>query len=618
QAWQLTALILAVLLATRWGTQRRPQLAYVLWLLVLVKCLTPPLWSAPSSVFCWAQTALAAPPAAAATRQTDPDARPVTVALDRVPIRQSNEMADTAIIADARPVLTAPNHSVRPGVNAAATRPLTWLRPALLTLWLVGTGGLVVVASWRCWRFLQGLRRTAIPHGADYDDSLARLSRRLGLRTRARLWVTSSHCGPAVVGLFRPVIVLPQVVVQGKRPEELEPILAHELIHVRRGDLWLGLLQTAAKALWWFHPLVWLATRQCSREAERCCDEEVLGSLGCGPARYARSLLEILELKRTLQMVPAFPGMKPVDVTSQRLERIMQLRQGCRQRTPWWCWLVLVLSGAATLPGAALLVADEERTAPAPATASTPKTVAGGLRPQDIVREYQVADVIAKIHIQRGEDEPATLRWLVKWLPKTRPVSLAAPLGTDQFPCTSDPVVAIASEEARRIVVTTSEEMHRFLAAQLDGLRQHGVGELGIEIHFITAAPPIPERERDGVEPSPDVHYPRVYNVGDLLGTDGNAATASREQRSQGIAVKTAALDELARRVRSEVLPDTWGESGGPASIETFPTNLCFVVSHTEKGHLAVHDYLNNLRKQQGLPPAPEQSRFRRSSPDDG
>ena len=189
----------------------------------------------------------------------------MTVALDRVPIRQPNEMPDAAIIAEARPVLTAPNNSVMPGVNAAATPPLTWLRRILLTLWLVGTGGLVVVASWRCWRFLQGLRRTAIPHDVDFDDSLARLSRRMGLRARARLWVTSSHCGPAVVGLFRPVIVLPEVLVQGKQPEELESILAHELIHVRRGDLWLGLLQAVAKALWWFHPLVWLAARQCSR-----------------------------------------------------------------------------------------------------------------------------------------------------------------------------------------------------------------------------------------------------------------------------------------------------------------------------------------------------------------
>ena len=65
-------------------------------------------------------------------------------------------------------------------------------------------------------------------------------------------------------------------------------------------------------------------------------------------------------------------------------------------------------------------------------------------------------------------------------------------------------------------------------------------------------------------------------------------------------------------------MADTWDDSGGSGTIEAFPTNLSFVVSHTEKAHLAVHDYLNNLRKQQGLPPNPKQPQFRRSSPDDG
>ena len=83
QAWQLTVLILAVLLATRWWTQRRPHLAYVLWLLVLLKCLTPPMWSAPSSLFCWLQTALAAPPKERSCTRTS-----VRVESRRTPVRE--------------------------------------------------------------------------------------------------------------------------------------------------------------------------------------------------------------------------------------------------------------------------------------------------------------------------------------------------------------------------------------------------------------------------------------------------------------------------------------------------------------------------------------------------
>ncbi|MCX7418812.1 MAG: hypothetical protein NT013_04650 [Planctomycetia bacterium] len=122
------------------------------------------------------------------------------------------------------------------------------------------------------------------------------------------------------------------------------------------------MLQTLAQAVWWCHPLVWWVNRLTTREAERCCDEEVLAELGCDPAAYARALVDVLELKRELKPVPIFPGVRPVEVTSQRLERIMQLGQGCHRRTPWWCWLIAALAAAATWPGAAFVVTAEDDT----------------------------------------------------------------------------------------------------------------------------------------------------------------------------------------------------------------------------------------------------------------
>ena len=59
QLWQVTALVVIVAGLTRFACRRRPHLAYLLWLLVVVKCLTPPLWSSPTGVFSWAQVQLA-------------------------------------------------------------------------------------------------------------------------------------------------------------------------------------------------------------------------------------------------------------------------------------------------------------------------------------------------------------------------------------------------------------------------------------------------------------------------------------------------------------------------------------------------------------------------------
>jgi beta-lactamase regulating signal transducer with metallopeptidase domain len=124
------------------------------------------------------------------------------------------------------------------------------------------------------------------------------------------LAVTSSPIGPATFGLVRASVIIPASVIAGKGPDQLRPIVAHELVHVRRGDVLFGLLQTLAQVVWWFHPLVWWANRRASRAIEGCCDEEVIAALGCKPAAYARSLLDVLQLRTSVLSLFVVPGIR--------------------------------------------------------------------------------------------------------------------------------------------------------------------------------------------------------------------------------------------------------------------------------------------------------------------
>lgn len=428
QTWQLTLLIVLVATAVRATSRQRPHLAHALWLVVLVKCVTPPLWSSPSGVFCWLETG------AVAARQAESETRSAEALVQCV-------TANAGGWKEARPKLTVQRvagdeRADRTGATrvARSAEPglAGWgLEAWLLLAWLAGTGlawAVTGVRWWRCWVQLQ--RQRVLPDAA-YDAALAGLAGRLRLRRPVRLMVTASRFGPAVLGLWRPAIVLPESIVQGKSPADLEPILAHELIHVRRGDLWVGLLQTLAVGLWWFHPLVWLVNRSISREAERCCDEAVLATLRCAPARYARCLLEVLERKQTLRPVPAFPGVRPVEVTSQRLERIMQLGQGCRQRAPWWCWIVAFAVAATALPGAAWVAAEDEpadlprpwqpravvpQSVPPARTRTEPaaRPPLGSL----VTRQYDLADVLGKTREELGgrKDDAAQLQIEVQFI----------------------------------------------------------------------------------------------------------------------------------------------------------------------------------------------------------
>ncbi|MDG1895752.1 MAG: M56 family metallopeptidase [Fuerstiella sp.] len=206
----------------------------------------------------------------------------------------------------------------------------------------------------------------------DFDVELSvyvgQLCRQLRIRQVPDIVVSDVLFGPAVLGFFHHTIVLPKCLLQTENAqrafslESLNPILVHELLHIRRGDLVTGTLQTVVQCLWWFHPAVWFANRMLSRDAERCCDEQVLAELGCGPAEYARSLLSVIESKQPLQAVPVFPGMKPVEITSQRMERIMSLKHGSQKRMPWWHWAVVLGFGLLVLPGAECQVSESKTT----------------------------------------------------------------------------------------------------------------------------------------------------------------------------------------------------------------------------------------------------------------
>lgn len=100
----------------------------------------------------------------------------------------------------------------------------------------------------------------------------------------------SRHCtAPCVAGFFRPLLIVPE---KAREWDEAiwRCVLAHELQHVRQGDLWLGWISHAVRVLHWWNPLAWKLSRNAGLECEACCDDAVL-RLGVQPADYARVLL---------------------------------------------------------------------------------------------------------------------------------------------------------------------------------------------------------------------------------------------------------------------------------------------------------------------------------------
>lgn len=375
QFWQCSLLVLVVFLICRLIKFRRSHLTFILWLIVLLKFVTPPLWSSSSGLFCWVQKIQTVEAEQSLTNQS---AESLTLT-ESIRLLIGDDMQKLPNVEARASTVQVTIHDGTPKTNPLSSLETRALIPDTsltkrewhssmsffldvgIVIWGFTAAIIMAMMGIRYWQCRRILRCAGMLHKPELNDLLLRLCEELRVKRNVRLLITKSRIGPAVIGLFRPTIILPQAITDSRSIEELKPILAHELIHIRRGDLWVGLLQLIASIVWWFHPLVWFTGRRLKFEVEQCCDEEVLAELNCDPRSYAKCLLEVLELKHTLKTVPVVPGVRPVEITSKRLERIMKLGQGCQKRTPWWCWMVLIVLSAIVLPGAAFVVSAADR-----------------------------------------------------------------------------------------------------------------------------------------------------------------------------------------------------------------------------------------------------------------
>jgi bla regulator protein BlaR1 len=100
---------------------------------------------------------------------------------------------------------------------------------------------------------------------------------------------------PGVVGLWRPVLLLPAGIDRHLSPPQLRAVLEHEFTHIRRRDNLTSALHMVVEAVCWFHPAVWWVGARLVHERERACDEHVLRVCG-EPRAYAESILNVCKL----------------------------------------------------------------------------------------------------------------------------------------------------------------------------------------------------------------------------------------------------------------------------------------------------------------------------------
>jgi beta-lactamase regulating signal transducer with metallopeptidase domain len=290
-----------------------PAVRHALWVVVLIKMLTPPLfawpWAIPSPLARFASRTIEEPKALVER----PSIRIVPdVSVDVVPppmfepnrgeptelpldLPDSNAPAATQIgpPSDLAPTERAREIAIAATAGVDWSKWAAWLPLAAGVVWLAGAAAYGLLQLVRIVRMSLWLRRAARA-----SPELVREVERMAKRLKMRSPPVSEISGvgtPFIWAVFRPRLLWPSDLSPDLSAAARQGLILHELAHVKRRDHWVGWLEMAAGCLWWWNPLFWYVRREVRENAELACDAWVVGALPKGRRAYAEALLAVCE-----------------------------------------------------------------------------------------------------------------------------------------------------------------------------------------------------------------------------------------------------------------------------------------------------------------------------------
>ena len=288
-----SGLLISILLLTDFALRKkvRAVFRYGIWLLVLVKLVLPTSLSAPLSLGYFFGNQLAYVDRTETTTEMAQTAPAIVTPMIDSPRIEAG--SDTSAIATTTPTIEpAVAKPTNPSIVPVA--PLSWQGTAFL-VWLtvVLTMGLLLLQRAI---FVRGLVAQAKEANDSMADTLESCCERMGVKRKIGLKVSANATSPAVCGLFRPVILVPQNLMSSLSPSQLRAVLLHELAHIKRGDLWVNFAQTVLQIIYFYNPLLWVANCIIRRVREQAVDEMVLVAMGEKAQQYPQTLVNVAKL----------------------------------------------------------------------------------------------------------------------------------------------------------------------------------------------------------------------------------------------------------------------------------------------------------------------------------
>lgn len=352
-SWQTTVLVALIAVVAFFARRASASFRYALWCIVLIRLCLPVSLSLPMGMATWGgQSTLHAS------------------AIETVPSMQ----ADNSL-----PPFAVPSEFPMHEELAFQFPDFSPTGAA----WVISVFALFIALLWHT-RRMCGVVRTLPTYAgrSELHTTFPDLCKRLGINRPVTLCSapdSQRFNTPMVIGIFRPKVILPRTMTETWSMEDLEPVLAHELAHIRRNDLLVNWLQIILQVVYFFHPLVWLANWQIRREREWVCDDIAVSHLNGRRADYSRSILRVLEQTQShFSLVTAGIGMaERRNSLRQRIVRIMDKKYKVHRRMGMLSIAGLVIVGGICIALASEPTAEKHRLSSEVSPSKSPDESAG-------------------------------------------------------------------------------------------------------------------------------------------------------------------------------------------------------------------------------------------------
>ena len=256
---------------------------YCIWMLVLVELVLPTTLSSPTGVGYWFSGKISG--------ITSEKLIATELLSETVPPENAITVLPSAGTAH-ESIANIPAESVV--TISPVTASLSWEGFAFLG-WLVVMVAMVLLLIRRMF-FVRGL----LCQSKDTNNSMVNLfnhcKKQMSVGRHTSLKLSPIAMSPSVCGLLQPTVLIPQSLTDKLKNEDLKSIFLHELAHIKRGDLWVSLLQTILQIAYFYNPLLWVANAIIRKVREQAVDEMVLVAMGEQAEDYPEILLNISRL----------------------------------------------------------------------------------------------------------------------------------------------------------------------------------------------------------------------------------------------------------------------------------------------------------------------------------